>query len=463
KKITETNSVASGEGLPGRVLSSKKPAWIIDVTKDLNFPRSKLAKNLGVQAGFAFPVMVRKQVAAVLEFFSENAEKPNHQVLELMGQIGTQLGRIIEREDAANAIINRELKIRQTNERLESFMNSATDHFIMLDKDLNVIDLNGAALVYFQAKKYQLIGKKLQDISPVIVENGRYEKYKEVIKTGKSFFVDDQVSHRSLGYLRLNVKAFKVADGLGIISSDITGVTDAIDELSNFMYRISHDLKAPLATMMGLVNIAGSDENEKSTKEYLEMIRDNAQKLDDMISDLVALTKVKQTEVTPTQVNLKRLITETIVSMSHVQGYDEMNFEIDIKLHRKFYSDETLVRLILLNLIDNAIKYRRRDSVKPEIKITARYNDRLLKVQIEDNGIGIPKQAQVDVFKMFIRATNHVGGSGIGLYTVKNAVNKLKGTVVLESNIKEGTKFTIYLENLDNISEPVHSKSKSLA
>ena len=98
------------------------------------------------------------------------------------------------------------------------------------------------------------------------MENGRYEKYKEVIKTGKSFFVDDQVSHRSLGYLRLNVKAFKVADGLGIISSDITGVTDAIDELSNFMYRISHDLKAPLATMMGLVNIAGSDENEKSTK-----------------------------------------------------------------------------------------------------------------------------------------------------------------------------------------------------
>jgi len=463
KKITETNSVALGEGLPGRVLSSKKPVWIIDVTKDLNFPRAKLAKNLGVQAGFAFPVMVRKQVAAVLEFFSENAEKPNHQVLELMVQIGTQLGRIIEREDAANAIINRELKIRQTNERLESFMNSATDHFIMLDKDLNVIDLNGAALVYFQAKKYQLIGKKLQDISPVIVENGRYEKYKEVIKTGKSFFVDDQVSHRSLGYLRLNVKAFKVADGLGIISSDITGVTDAIDELSNFMYRISHDLKAPLATMMGLVNIAGSDENEKSTKEYLEMIRDNAQKLDDMISDLVALTKVKQTEVTPTQVNLKRLITETIVSMSHVQGYDEMNFEIDIKLHRKFYSDETLVRLILLNLIDNAIKYRRRDSVKPEIKITARYNDRLLKVQIEDNGIGIPKQAQVDVFKMFIRATNHVGGSGIGLYTVKNAVNKLKGTVVLESNVKEGTKFTIYLENLENHSEPEYSKSKHLA
>lgn len=100
-----------------------------------------------------------------------------------------------------------------------------------------------------------------------------------------------------------------------------------------------------------------------------------------------------------------------IASLSHVRGSDKINFEIDIKLKRRFYGDKTLIMLILLNLIDNAIKYRRQDSVKPKIKIKARDNNGLLKILIEDNGIGIPKKERVNVFKMFIRATNKVEGT----------------------------------------------------
>ncbi len=104
KKVTEETRFTAGIGLPGRVLSSGKPAWIIDVTKDINFPRAKLAENIGVKAAFCFPVFVGNKVAAVLEFFTPEAVEPDEQLLEVMAQVGTQVGIVIERKEAEEAI-----------------------------------------------------------------------------------------------------------------------------------------------------------------------------------------------------------------------------------------------------------------------------------------------------------------------------------------------------------------------
>ena len=98
QKVTEATRFAPGVGLPGRVLASGKPAWIIDVTKDPNFPRAKLASDIGIKAAFGFPVLVGKEVVAVLEFFSREALEPDKALLEVMAHVGTQLGRVIERK-----------------------------------------------------------------------------------------------------------------------------------------------------------------------------------------------------------------------------------------------------------------------------------------------------------------------------------------------------------------------------
>ncbi|MFQ5990620.1 MAG: PAS domain S-box protein, partial [Candidatus Methylomirabilales bacterium] len=100
RKVTEVTRFAPGVGLPGRVLASGKPAWIIDVTKDPNFPRARLAQDIGVKAGFGFPVLTGTEVVAVLEFFSAEAVEPDEPLLQVMGQVGTQLGRVIERTRA---------------------------------------------------------------------------------------------------------------------------------------------------------------------------------------------------------------------------------------------------------------------------------------------------------------------------------------------------------------------------
>jgi signal transduction histidine kinase/DNA-binding response OmpR family regulator len=104
RKVSEAMAFAPGIGLPGRVLEERKPAWIVDVTKDSNFPRSKAAQDAGLRAGFAFPVLAGEEVVAVMEFFSREPAVPDDAVLTIMAHVGGQLGRVIERQRAQDAL-----------------------------------------------------------------------------------------------------------------------------------------------------------------------------------------------------------------------------------------------------------------------------------------------------------------------------------------------------------------------
>lgn len=113
REVTEQTHFKRGVGLPGRVLESGKPLWIIDVTKDSNFPRAKAAEDIGVRAAFGFPVLIGRKVAAVLEFFSEVAVEPDDALLEIMAHVGTQLGRVIERKRAEESLWDNNFRLQQ--------------------------------------------------------------------------------------------------------------------------------------------------------------------------------------------------------------------------------------------------------------------------------------------------------------------------------------------------------------
>ncbi|MFQ5461698.1 MAG: response regulator [Phycisphaerae bacterium] len=118
--ITQATEFPSGIGLPGRVLAQKKAAWIVDVTKDDNFPRTQGAKDLGVKAAMAFPILAKNRVAAVLEFFALDALSPDEDLLKIMSAVGTQLGRVIERHQAEQAMKNSATALRETNTALQA-------------------------------------------------------------------------------------------------------------------------------------------------------------------------------------------------------------------------------------------------------------------------------------------------------------------------------------------------------
>jgi signal transduction histidine kinase len=119
RNITEVTPFKAGEGLPGRVIASAKPAWIIDVTKDPNFPRAQHAKNIGVKAAFAFPILIGDEIVGVMEFFSTQAVEPDSKMLEIMAQVGTQLGRVLERKRAEEGIKRSHEQLRNLYHRLE--------------------------------------------------------------------------------------------------------------------------------------------------------------------------------------------------------------------------------------------------------------------------------------------------------------------------------------------------------
>jgi transcriptional regulator with GAF, ATPase, and Fis domain len=125
KQVTEATRLTPGIGLPGRVLARGTPAWIMDVTEDPNFPRARQARDIGVRAGFAFPVLIGTEVAAVLEFFSSEALEPDEPLLEVMAHIGTQLGRVIERKRAEETL-KESLALLEKKNRYETIIGTVT-------------------------------------------------------------------------------------------------------------------------------------------------------------------------------------------------------------------------------------------------------------------------------------------------------------------------------------------------
>lgn len=161
-----------------------------------------------------------------------------NELVELRQRIAEMEPSETERKKAEELLRNAERKkaeeaLRESEERLSSFMESATDGFFLLDSELNYVEINKAGLWLFPAgtKKEDIIGKNIVEIAPDIKKTGRYDKYMEVLKTGKPFFVDDIVPHPKFGGVHLALRVFKVGNNLGIISTDITELKRAEEEL----------------------------------------------------------------------------------------------------------------------------------------------------------------------------------------------------------------------------------------
>ena len=135
RAATETMRFAAGVGLPGRVLASGRPAWVIDVTEDANFPRARLGAELGIRTGFGFPVLVGREVVAVLEFFATEALEPDEAFLNVMAHVGTQLGRVVERRRAEEAV-------RESRQRLLDAIETVSEGFVLFDAEDRLVLCN---------------------------------------------------------------------------------------------------------------------------------------------------------------------------------------------------------------------------------------------------------------------------------------------------------------------------------
>lgn len=215
-------------------------------------------------------------------------------------------------------------------------------------------------------------------------------------------------------------------------------------ELDNFVYKVSHDLRAPLSSILGLVNLAKLPGNDDNPMDYINIIGRKVEDLDHFISDVLSHSKNLKMDVSNIRVDFNTIISRTFMDLNYLEGASEVMVYRRVD-DAEFYGDPWRISEIFRNLVSNAIKYRQTYGATPEVRIEVNAGDNYTEIVFADNGIGIEKENLAKIFEMFYRATEQSDGSGIGLYIVKNAVDKLGGTISVESELGVGTTFTIIL------------------
>lgn len=217
-------------------------------------------------------------------------------------------------------------------------------------------------------------------------------------------------------------------------------------ELDNFVYKVSHDLRAPLSSIRGLVNLAELPNNTDDLREYIVLIGKKVAQLDYFITDVLSHSKNLKMDVEIERIDLGAIINKTFSDLSYLGGADEIKSDVAIT-GCDFYSDPWRIAEIVRNLVSNSIKYRRKSERESFIKIRFEVNEIEAKIEFEDNGMGIVKEDLEKVFEMFYRANTRSDGSGLGLYIVKNAIDKLGGQINVHSEQNVGTTFSLQIPN----------------
>jgi len=209
-------------------------------------------------------------------------------------------------------------------------------------------------------------------------------------------------------------------------------------ELDNFVYSVSHDLRAPIASVLGLINLAKKDKDMSMKDMYLEMIHKSAMQQDDFIKEILDQSRNSRLEVKREEILFEPLIDETFSQLKFATSTGK-SVEKVITIHQDepFYSDRWRLKVILNNIISNAIRYR--NGKDPVIKVDILISEHLATLAIQDNGKGIESDHLPNIYKMFYRATDDGAGSGLGLYIVKEAIDKLNGQIQIESEVGKGT------------------------
>ncbi|WP_426485257.1 PAS domain-containing sensor histidine kinase [Flavobacterium sp. 2] len=218
-------------------------------------------------------------------------------------------------------------------------------------------------------------------------------------------------------------------------------------ELDRFVYSVSHDLRSPLTSILGLISFIETESKETDTLKHAELIRISINHLDDFIKNILSYSRNNRTGLEIEQISLNELIFDVVDSLQRMKEAKGIRYEIDIKEEKPFYTDRLRITTILKNLISNSIKYHKKDKTDRFVKIFGYSDDENLHFSIADNGIGIDPEYHQKIFEMFFRLSGK-DGSGIGLYIVKDAVEILQGSIEVQSEKGAGTNFNITLKNL---------------
>jgi signal transduction histidine kinase len=242
-----------------------------------------------------------------------------------------------------------------------------------------------------------------------------------------------------------NELEIKVQQRTYALQETIAQLDKTVAELDRFVYSASHDLSAPLKSILGLVQIARIEKDPGALPKYYTYIEQSIRKLDRVIKSLVEFARNTHHEIVRTPFSLSALINEITDELAYWPETRQVEIHNEVADTYEINSDKERIKVVLQNLISNSIKYSDTSKHNRFIRISSNHDPEHYSIYVSDNGIGIDPEKQGKIFNMYYRASERSQGSGLGLFIVKEILDKLGGTVEVSSKPGVGSDFSITL------------------
>ena len=398
------------------------------------------------------------------------ANDPFHDLFHAVNILQHDVGEIVQqlRESNENLEQKIEERTRQIGEKesnLRSLLENYNSPICLLDKDFNLI-VNNDVFHRLLEKFYGL------DLNPNdnLFENAAEElvsrwrpKFEEsllgeFVNSTEEFIVEGESFY-------FDVRIFPILNegeiiGVGVVGNDVTELNKSAkkledqnvsllklnNELDSFIYRSSHDLRAPVSSLLGLINIAKIEDSVEEKDKCLDLMEVSVNKMEAFIREIIDHTKNTKLDLEPSEIDLKKLVNGLIDELKHLDHNNSIRFDIEV-FETPFISDEFRIKTILTNIISNCIKYYD-PSKESYVSLNANRKNGEAIIEIKDNGQGIKSEYMSNLYDMFFRANDSSNGTGLGLYIVKDVLEKLDGKIEIQSNYGEGTEVLIRIPEL---------------
>jgi len=369
---------------------------------------------------------------------------------------------ITERKKAREELVEREQQLRV-------FVENSPAALAMLDTNMKYIITSDQWKTDYRIGKIDIIGKSHYEVFPEITD-----EWREILKRCLAGAVEkrsEDLFIRENGeedWVRWEIHPwYKYAGEVGgiIMLTEVINERKEVEaklekqnlelkktnsELDRFVYSTSHDLRSPLTSILGLINIVddGLEPNQNDLRGLTGMMKKSIEKLDTFISDILIYSRNARTELEMSEIDFEEIIDESKKNLKYMEGANSNDIVIDINQKGKFMSDQGRISIMMNNLISNAIKYMDSTKENPFVKINVISDDVNAIIVVEDNGIGIEAKDHERIFEMFYRGTKKSSGSGLGMYILKETIDKLEGSITVESNLNIGSTFKLTVPNV---------------
>ena len=466
RQTTQAMSIAPGVGLAGGVLSAGVAAWVSDITLDSRFTRAEAAREAGIRSAFAFPLLVGQKATGVLEFFSTTPEPVDEQLLEVIAQVGKQLGLVVEKNRAMD-------ELRASYERHRTIVETASDAFIEMDQYGVITDWNRSADAMFGWSREEAIGQLASRMIPQELRAAPLEGRARYLATGVGPAVSNRVEVEAV---RRDGVRFPVEVAVGEVVRqgnlffnafvrDMSHQKQTEDALasardqaleasrlkSGFLANMSHEIRTPMNGVIGLTSLLLGTDLDETQRNYAEGVRSAGETLLTIIDDILDLSKIEAGRVEFEEVDFD--LGDVIEDSARVLAGPAAAKDIELAawclpgVPTRVRGDPVRLQQVLLNLLGNAVKFTERGEVTLRVLLAepAGRKEVHVRFEVQDTGIGIAPFARDRVFEPFAQAdastTRRFGGTGLGLALVKRLVELMGGETGVESELGRGSTF----------------------